>query len=545
MNLGIHQVINQSLQQRQQLVMTPAMVQAIRLLQLNSLELEQEIEQEMEENPFLEASDDEESGTEEASASLNGEEQMPTQAEREEENEKPKESEAKETDSDDDEPPVVDLVEKPDQTENNDETLDDYYDLTYDDTRYATAERGEEEHDFLQMSASGTTLYEHLRQQLHVSPLGEEDMPIAEFLIGNVDENGYLRSFSEGADSTDPLESVNGEPAVEGERDILDVAAERFARTRGDVDRILGVLQTFEPTGVFARSIQECLEIQDRAMPDPDPALLTLVGEHFDDLAHRRHKSIARAMKIPERRVAELCQRIATLEPKPGRGITSETPQYILPDVVVKKIDGRYHIWLNEGRTNHLKISSYYRQKFAQVLRIKGKGDPEDAQGANDIEFIRKKFNDAQTLIRNIERRKGTILKIAHAIMERQSEFLEKGIEHLRPMTLKDIAAEVGMHEATVSRVTSNKWVETPRGTFRLKYFFSSGLSSDDGESQSSRSIKNRIRQMIEEENSKRPLSDQKIADLLRVEGVQIARRTVTKYREQLKILPTNMRRQS
>jgi RNA polymerase sigma-54 factor len=244
--------------------------------------------------------------------------------------------------------------------------------------------------------------------------------------------------------------------------------------------------------------------------------------------------------------VAELCQRLTHLEPKPGRAISKEAPQYITPDVIVTKIDGKYYVWLNEGRTSHLKISSYYRQRFQAVLRAKGKGGDEKSDVPDsDAEYIRKKFTDARTLISNIERRKGTILRISQAIMERQREFLEQGIEHLKPMTLKDIAAEVGMHEATVSRVTSSKYVETPRGTFPLKFFFSSGLESDSGESQSSRAVRSRIRQLIEDEDPKKPLSDQRITDLLKADGIKIARRTVTKYREQMKILPTNMRRKT
>jgi RNA polymerase sigma-54 factor len=312
------------------------------------------------------------------------------------------------------------------------------------------------------------------------------------------------------------------------------------------VEAVLGVIQLFDPVGVGARDIRECLTIQIRAGPNPDEAMIRLVSEHFDDLAHRRHKAIARAMKIPEKRVVELGQRIAHLEPKPGRAISVDRPQYILPDVVVTRIDGTYYISLNEGRTNHLRVSSYYRQRFHAVLaknRERGKG--EEGSNEGEAEYIKKKFNDAVVLIRNIERRKGTIFKISRAIMERQSDFLEKGVEHLHPMTLKDIAAEVGMHEATVSRVTSNKWVETPRGTFPLKHFFSSGLESESGESQSSRSVRSRIREMIDNEDSGQPLSDQRIADVLKAEGIKIARRTVTKYREQLKILPTNMRRQA
>jgi RNA polymerase sigma-54 factor len=528
------------------------MVQAIRLLQLNAMEMEQEISQELEENPFLELADDEDeedgrnpadngaadddrdNGDTEPEADVDdglGEVgDIPDRIELEAGSAEGDDGldgvavEVSPIESAEESPEPPELLEKPDQTEENDPEIDEYYQETYDDTAFATAERGTDDRDMTQLDSAGTTLYDHLLRQLHVTELDERGLELGEYLIGNIDTNGYL---------TMPVEEI----------------AEHFETTVEEIEKVLTVIQTFDPTGVGARDIRECLMIQIRSMAEPDESLLTLVRDHFDDIAHRRHRQIARAMKITEKRAVDLCERISHLEPKPGRAVSNESPQYILPDVVVNKIDGKYYIALNEGRTNHLRVSSYYRQKFQSMISSRGKGSV-DADGVDsakaeaDTEYIKKKFNDAVVLIRNIERRKGTILKIAHSIMERQSDFLEKGIEHLHPMTLKDIAEEVGMHEATVSRVTSNKWVETPRGTFRLKYFFSSGLETDDGESQSSRSIRNRIQEMIEAENRKRPLSDQKIADTLKAEGIKIARRTVTKYREQMKILPTNMRRQ-
>lgn len=523
MNLGMQQVLSTSMQQRQQLVMTPAMVQAIRLLQLNSMELEQEVGQELEENPFLELSDEDESEGEDGAD--------PLKAEVEGDSEKVEEApdklalEAEEPRKDD--PPEEfetppDLMEKPDKSDENDSEIEEFYEETYDDSHYATVEHTDDSWDPTQNDSASETLYDHLLQQLKVTDLSEREVEVGQYLLGNIDSNGYL--------------SVT----VEEVANHFDVDPEY-------VEDVLEVIQTFEPLGVGARGIQECLLIQVMAQPEPDEMLVTLIRNHFDDMAHRRHKQIARTMKIPEKRVVELCQRVSMLEPKPGRAYGGDTPQYITPDVVVNKIDGKYYIQLNEGRTNHLRISSYYRSRFAAMLvnnRNNKNEMGENSKEVSDTEYIRKKFSDAVVLIRNIERRKGTILKISHAIMEKQSEFLEKGIEHLHPMTLKDIATEVGMHEATVSRVTSNKYVETPRGTFPLKYFFSSGLESDSGESQSSRTIRNRIHEMIDNEDTRKPLSDQRIADILKKDGIKIARRTVTKYREQMKILPTNMRRE-
>ncbi len=517
MNIGMQQALSTSMQQSQRLVMTPAMVQAIRLLQLNAMELEQEINQEIEENPFLELTEEEEDGTAEQSekpAATQEGEAIDDQIERAPDAVTLEASTpAAEADA---APP--DLLEKPDHSEDNDPEIDEYYQETYSDAAFATAERGGEERDADQFNSAGTTLCDHLLRQLQMTDLEGEARAIGEYLIGNLDENGYLR-------------------------ETLEEVAAHFGIAIAPVEEVLRVIQSLEPLGVGARDICECLLIQIRARPDPDPALLTLVENHFDDLAHRRTKIIARAMKIPERRVTELAQRVAELEPKPGRAVSNEIAQHITPDVTVAKIDGKYYIALNEGRSNHLHVSSYYRQKFHAVLAAKRRGQNDN--GSEDDEFIRKKFNDAVVLIRNIERRRGTILKITQAIMERQSDFLEKGIEHLHPMTLRDIAEEVGMHEATISRVTSSKYVETPRGTFPLKYFFSSGLASDTGESQSSRAVRSRIRDLLDAEDPKKPLSDQRLADLLHAEGTRIARRTVTKYREQMKILPTNMRRQT
>jgi RNA polymerase sigma-54 factor len=510
MHLGMQQILSTSMQQRQQLVMTPAMVQAIRLLQLNAMELEQEVVQELEENPFLELADDqdEEDGstppdgtaedqaipapTETVDDGLGEVEPVPDKAPLEEASASAEQVETEEEST----PP--DLLELPDHTEDNDPGLDEFYQETYGDAVYATAERQDEDRDFSQVNSDGETLYDHLVRQLHVTDLDERATEIGEYLIGNIDEKGYLKV-------------------------TVEEVAEHFGATAEEVEAVLGVIQLFDPVGVGARDIRECLTIQIRAGPNPDEAMIRLVSEHFDDLAHRRHKAIARAMKIPEKRVVELGQRIAHLEPKPGRAISVDRPQYILPDVVVTRIDGTYYISLNEGRTNHLRVSSYYRQRFHAVLaknRERGKG--EEGSNEGEAEYIKKKFNDAVVLIRNIERRKGTIFKISRAIMERQSDFLEKGVEHLHPMTLKDIAAE-----------------------FPLKHVFSSGLESESGESQSSRSVRSRIREMIDNEDSGQPLSDQRIADVLKAEGIKIARRTVTKYREQLKILPTNMRRQA
>ncbi|HNM47092.1 MAG TPA: hypothetical protein PKH51_08750, partial [Candidatus Sumerlaeota bacterium] len=336
---------------------------------------------------------------------------------------------------------------------------------------------------------------------------------------------------------------------------------------------VLEVIQEFEPTGVGARDLAECLRLQCEEKEIRNRVLYQVLDSHLEDLQQKRFKEIARALNVGEEQVMEVFNILSKLDPKPGRSTTKDRPQYITPDVFVKKIDGKYLYFLNEGDSARLKVASNYRRLMMSKAERKeaaaagngastttsnaangaseGEGVWEEVAGPSasailqmDQDYASEKFKNAVWLIRNIEKRKSTILRVTEAIMEYQKEFLDKGIEHLRPLTLRDIAERVGMHESTIARVTTKKYVETPRGIFELKFFFSSGLETDDGEAASSRSIKELLTQMIEGEEKKRPYSDQKIADMLRHKGFQIARRTVAKYREQLKILPAKLRKE-
>jgi len=332
---------------------------------------------------------------------------------------------------------------------------------------------------------------------------------------------------------------------------LLEVIAFRTKSTPERVFDVLEVIHEFEPTGVGARDLGECLRLQCEEQGVRNRILYRILDDHLLDLQQKRFRDISRTLNVPEDEIVEVFNIISHLDPRPGRAKSREEVQYITPDVYVKKIDGKYLYSLNEGDAGRLKVAANYRRMMAQ----KGKrgaearaaaaasGTPVTAESREQTDYASEKYKSAVWLIRNIEKRKSTILRVTEAIMDYQKEFLEKGIEHLRPLTLRDIAERVGMHESTIARVTTKKYVETPRGIFELKYFFSSGLETDDGDAASSRSIKELLTQMIEAEDRRRPLSDQKIADMLRKKGFQIARRTVAKYREQLKILPAKLRK--
>jgi RNA polymerase sigma-54 factor len=315
---------------------------------------------------------------------------------------------------------------------------------------------------------------------------------------------------------------------------FLLAVAQRLGRARDAVEDALDVIQEFEPTGVGARDLSECLRLQAEARGIRNRRLYVILDDHLKLLQQKKFRELAMLLECPESEIVEIFHLVSRMEPKPGRSLTRESPRYIKPDVFVKKVDGQYLYSLNEGDTGRLKISSRYREMLTNP-------------GANgrEREYVLEKFRAAAWLIKNIEKRKSTILRVTEAIMNFQRDFIEKGIEYLRPLTLREIADVVGMHESTIARVTSGKYVETPRGIFELKYFFSSGLETQDGDETSSKSIKEKIAQLIANENPKRPLSDQKITLQLKRDGLIIARRTVAKYREQLRILPAKLRKQT
>lgn len=481
--------------------MTPQMQQSIQLLQMSAQELEQLTNQEVMENPFLEIAEETESEEQQKNDTDSAEAQ-------------PEETIIDFTYSSADDQNQNESAAAPEQNTAEQEHFsdvdvnwEDYYGDS-DSRVYTPSEPQDEEREFTDYVAMKENLNDSLNWQLHVSALEKEQVRIGEYIIGNLDDDGYLRV---------PLEELASD---------LNCTVEA-------VEDVLCVIHTFDPVGVGARNLAECLKIQLISNGVKDPVAFEILENHLGMLQKKKFKELARELKVDELKVREIFQLISHLEPKPGRSGNSDDVKYIQPDVFVKKVDEEYMIFLNEGKTSGLRINRYYRQLLEQT-----------DFSSKDKEFALEKFKSAIWLIKNIEKRKSTILKVSEAVMEFQHDFLEKGTSGLRPLTLKEVAEVVGMHESTVARVTTNKYIETPRGIFELKYFFSPGLETDSGVDASSTSIKAMLAELISNENPKKPYSDQKLAELIREKGINIARRTVAKYREQMKILSAKMRKE-
>jgi RNA polymerase sigma-54 factor len=311
--------------------------------------------------------------------------------------------------------------------------------------------------------------------------------------------------------------------------------ANTFRTSVEEVERVLRIIQTFDPPGVGARNLQECLLIQLAARGMEDSLATRIISGHFDDFKQKKYPDLAKKLKVSIQEIQNQCKLISTLDPKPGFEISAAEPQYVIPDLVVEKVDEKYVVYLNDRNIPRLRINHVYQEELLKESRD-GNRETKD--------FIQSRLKSARWLIQTIEQRRRTMVKVMECIVDKQREFFEKGTAHLRPLTLQQVASEINMHESTVSRVTTNKYVQTPRGVFELKYFFSSSLGTQDGSEVSAKSAKDTIRKIIEKEDARNPLSDQKIADILKKGGLNIARRTVAKYREQLGLLPARMRRQ-
>jgi RNA polymerase sigma-54 factor len=642
MALSLQQVQKQT----QRLIMTPQMQQSIQLLQMNSMDLEQLIHEEMLENPFLELGDDEEALDSAPSDSLDNEVELiaPTDNEQSGLSEEAKEASSDaaqdnefEYENASSDSPLEDPsnnAEGSDAFETFKETDVDWKEefSDSDTVSYSSVREDIEENDFTTYTGAAESLYDSLGRQLHLSVLGGIDFEIGEFIVGNLNEDGYLDctlanqclmvglpaelvapEIAGSAEKVDValrrmLAHLHGGEnpeafvgmkrrelvlrvtadivgltydetaslkkdeqlvrliAVAMKRDVedlammgpseivLEVIAFRMNTDPGRVFDVLEIVQEFDPTGIAARSLSECLQLQCEELGIRNRVLYQILENHLNDLQLKRFREIARYLEVPEDKVTEVFHTLSKLDPKPGRVKNIDKPQYITPDVYVKKVDGKYMYFLNEGDAGRLIVASKYRRMMKKKPKRRGvqalkPSDSGRQEGVilfeeKEADYASEKYKNAVWLIRNIEKRKSTVLRVTEAIMNYQKGFLEKGIEFLRPLTLRDIAERVGMHESTIARVTTKKYVETPRGIFELKYFFSSGLETDDGEAASSRSIKELLTRMIEAEEKRKPLSDQKIADMLRQKGFQIARRTVAKYREQLKILPAKLRKE-
>jgi len=480
--LGQQQVL------RQDLRINPRLYQAMDLLYMPLLDLQQHLKQELLENPFLELQEPSEEEPEVATP----------------EEERVKAEEAKEKE----------------QTNWEDILLDGFRG----DGGYREEREEQEYHEPVSVQQHG--LADYLRDQLQLQSLDQRQMLLAEAFIGNISDDGYLTAGVE--------ENVAGANAM-----LEEFAADRphantvSPYTAAEGEELLRVLQSLDPPGVAARDLRECLMLQLRERGEQESLEYRLLAEAYEDFIAHRWSDLGKRLGLDPARVQAAADNIAKLDPKPGLRYSTSGDDYIVPDLVVEKIDGRYRVFLNDTNLPRLRLSRSYQEVARDRKKFTGE----------NRDFITQRLNSAQWMIQAIEQRRQTMLKVMNFIVDRQRDFFEKGIEYLRPLTLREVAEVINMHESTVSRVTNEKWVQTPRGVLPLKFFFSSALSTTTGEDASARAIRAQIQKLVSEENNQDPLTDQQIVQKLRERGVRIARRTVAKYRDQLAILSARMRR--
>lgn len=470
--------LKQELKLTQSLVMTPQLQLAIKLLQLSRLELVELVREELQTNPVLE--------------------ETPVAA-----------------------PEEASPEPEPEKQEVDWET---YLEADH-GTRGGIDFSERDEEDYIgNLASRGKSLNEHLMWQLIMLALPEEEFKVGEFIIGNIDEDGYLRLI----DST-------GLGEEEIEAGTLDAISSMTGAAPDTAARVLATIQQLDPAGAGARHVKECLLAQAMNLPVRDTLMEEVIKGHLDAIARQNYKAVARDLSVSVEDVAEAVRCInRCLNPSPGAGFGVEDSAAIVPDIFIHKVGDDYVITMNDDGMPKLKVSPYYRQ-----LIKGGNGHVnDDAKG-----YIQDKVRSALWLIKSVHQRQRTIYRVVECIVRFQREFLEKGLKHLRPLVLKDVAEEIGVHESTVSRVTSSKYVQTPRGIFELKYFFSTGMSRSDGSDVTAEYIRERVRDIVKGEDQRRPYSDQEIVDILREQGIVLARRTATKYREALGIQPSNRRR--
>lgn len=456
------------LEQQQKLIMTPELRLALKILQLPTIELEDLVKQELETNPVLDLIEDT--------------------------------SEEKTEDNDVNDQEKKKLLEEIDWKE--------YF--QYQGKSYCLENTGideSQETSYENFICYSDTLKDHLLFQLRALKLSKCERAIGEYIIESLDDNGYLSS------------------SIEQISEVLSLDKKK-------VEKVLKIIQTFEPLGVGAQNLIDCLLIQVNALGLADNNLVTIIKDHLDDIAANRLQNIAKRLSISVLDVQDYSDIIKGLEPKPGRSFFCGTEnRYIIPDVFVDKIDGEYIITINDSYGSKLMVNKYYRSIINNADK-----------SSDTMSFINDKLSSAMWLIKSLEQRKNTLYKVVKAIIDYQIDFFEKGGRYLKTMTLKDIADEVQVHESTVSRAISGKYAQTPRGIFEIKYFFKSGVGSQSGEDISSESIKKMIKSIIDEEDTTKPISDQAIAEILAQKGIKISRRTVAKYRDEIGI-PSSSRR--
>lgn len=477
--------LRQQLKLTQQLVMTPQLQQAIKLLQLSRLELVETIQQEIEANPMLEelvgAGETSQENSPETSAAEP--EILP--------------------------PPVERTAEVQMDSPSSISEIDwDNYSNEYESGFSSKSKDDAELPSRLDILTTKPNLQAHLQWQLNLSHLTEEEVNVGHFIVGNLNRDGFLEV---------------------GEEEIA-------LQTSCDPDmvlRMIAVVQEMDPPGVGARNIKECLLLQLIRLGLRDSLASIIVRDHINHLENKNYGAIAKATGHPLEEILAAVKVIINLDPHPGRVYSDEEPVYIVPDVYVHKVGSEYVILLNDEGLPRLRVSSYYKDILKKDSNASGETK----------DYVQEKLKSAMWLIKSIQQRQRTIYRVVESILKFQYDFFEKGVAFLKPLVLRDVAEDISMHESTISRVTSNKYVHTPQGTFELKYFFNSAISRSDGDDLASESIKERIRTIVQNEDPEKSLSDNAIADIFKNENIKLARRTVAKYREQLGILPSKQRK--
>ena len=492
--------MKQTLQLRlgQHLTMTPQLQQAIRLQQLSTLELQTEIQEALDSNLMLEIDED------------NGEGEEANRLET------PASTETDGVEGDDTGEAMMETSATGESDIPEDLPVDSSWDDIYDNIASPASSASTSGADTRDFELSGNTeesLHDHLRWQMQLTPFSDTDRAIAEFIIDAINDDGYLGIS---------LEDIH--QALEDELDI-EIA---------EVEAVLHRIQNFDPPGVGARNLQENLLLQLKQFPLESPWLKPaqeLVANHFELLANREYAQLTRRMRISEEELKQILHLIQSLNPRPGSQITATQPEYIIPDVIVSKRNGKWRVELNPDAAPRLRVNPHYASLIKQV------------HNSDDNTYLKNHLQEARWFIKSLLSRNETLLKVATSIVERQTDFLEHGEEAMKALVLHDIAEAVGMHESTISRVTSKKYMHTPRGIFELKYFFSSHVSTTNGGECSATAIRALIKKLIAAENTNKPLSDSKLAAILGDQGINVARRTVAKYREALAIPPSNERK--
>jgi len=484
----------------QQMVLSPQLQQSLALLKAPVMELRALVEQELEQNPMLEdtsitevTAEEREQRTEEAAAQADPAE-PPADVQFDPATEKPSEE------------PVDQFDQELQRILQLDQEWRDHYAGSNLPSRNTPEDEERRQHMFDSL-VSPTSLQEDLLDQVRNADLSDADRPIAEMIVGNIDDHGYLQS------GTNELAFATG------------IAADR-------IESVLRVVQTFQPAGVGARNLRECLLLQLERIGKTDCLEYKILRDDFDALGKRRFPDIARHLGITAAEAQKAAERIARLNPRPGRELSPDDNRYVVPEVLVTRSGDEFVVTTNNDHLPHLRISNTYKDLLGQ------------AETTPEVrEYIREKIRAGKFLIKSIHQRQDTITRIAQEIVKRQRDFMEHGVAQLKPMTMVQVAEVVGVHETTVSRAVSGKYVQTPQGVFEMKYFFTSGLMTSSGESMSNTSVKTMLSDLIAAEDKARPLSDEDLVSRLNAQGIEIARRTVAKYRAELNVLPSHLRK--